>query len=125
MSTDTPTVLTPWDDNLTQFARLLCEIVATHESLDLGVLAEATDLSIEQVGEILERAHTHFEAAKAGTTADPYEVGQALTAIDAEGFGDEVDDDLVLWAARERYVGLPDPSRDEEDSDEDGDDSVP
>lgn len=53
-----------WDDNLVQFARLLCEINATQDSLDLEVLAESMDLNIADVIELFDRADDVFERAK-------------------------------------------------------------
>lgn len=53
-----------WNDNLTQFARLLCELVANNESLSLEKVAEEMDLELKDVQELLDRAHKTWEAAK-------------------------------------------------------------
>jgi hypothetical protein len=53
-----------WDDNLTQFARLLCEINATQDDLDLPALAESMDLEIGDVVELFDRADDVWELAK-------------------------------------------------------------
>lgn len=59
-----------WENNSLQFARLLSEIMATQE-LDLEVLAESMDLSVDEVGELFDRANLVWEEAKeAGNGAD-------------------------------------------------------
>ncbi|APR93803.1 hypothetical protein PATSB16_04590 [Pandoraea thiooxydans] len=57
-----------------QFPRLLAEIAATQESLDLSKLAQAMDLTIDEVNSLFERAREAWEAKKQGaarTEADP------------------------------------------------------
>jgi hypothetical protein len=58
---------TPWDDDLVQFPRLLCEIVAT-QSLDVPALCESMDLEPADIDELLERAHVQWERAKSVLT---------------------------------------------------------
>jgi len=53
-----------WNDNLVQFARLLCEVVAIQEDLDIAGLAESMDLTQEDVLVLLDRANTEWERAK-------------------------------------------------------------
>jgi len=53
-----------WEGNLIQFARLLCEINATHE-LDFIPLCESTDLEPEELIEVFDRADEVWEASKA------------------------------------------------------------
>ena len=53
-----------WECNDIQFPRLLAEIQATQENLDLQVLAEAMDLNVEDVEEIFDRANTSWESIK-------------------------------------------------------------
>lgn len=56
-----------WDDDLLQFSRLLCEIVATQDNLNLGDVATEMDLDVSDVAELIERAHRaweHFKAAE-------------------------------------------------------------
>jgi hypothetical protein len=53
-----------WENDLVQFARLLCEIVATQENLDAEALCESMDLSLDEVDELFERAHQVWEQAK-------------------------------------------------------------
>ena len=53
-----------WNVNDVQFARLLCEINATQEHLDVPTLAETMDLEESDVTELFERAHKVWEAAK-------------------------------------------------------------
>lgn len=52
-----------WDDNLIQFARLLCEIVATQDVAD-DLLMESMDLTSEEIDSLFERAHIVWEEAK-------------------------------------------------------------
>jgi len=54
----------PWNDDLVQFPRLLAEIMATQDDLDLLTLADSMDLSVGRVEELFERAHTSWEAIK-------------------------------------------------------------
>ena len=58
-----------WDDNLTQFARLLCEVVAIQDNLDIPGLAESMDLTQEDVLVLLDRANTVWETAKGNVPA--------------------------------------------------------
>lgn len=53
-----------WHDNLIQFARLLCEIRATQDTLDDLVLAASMDLELSDIDELFERAHEVWELAK-------------------------------------------------------------
>ena len=57
----------PWDDDLVQFARLLCEIRAEADSLSVERLLAATDLAPEDLEELFNRAHRRWEAAKTQT----------------------------------------------------------
>ena len=54
-----------WDNNVVQFSRLLCEIVATQD-LDIPSLAQSMDLPVSDVDALLERAHVVWEKAKSG-----------------------------------------------------------
>lgn len=53
-----------WHNDEIQFARLLCEIQATQENLDIGALSVSMDLSPVQISEIFDRAVKVFEASK-------------------------------------------------------------
>lgn len=55
---------TPWEDDLTQFARLLCEIQATQPDLDFQELGASMDLGDKELSELFDRAHARWEAAK-------------------------------------------------------------
>jgi hypothetical protein len=55
---------TAWEDDVVQFARMLCEIVASHEHLNIDALAESMDLEHSEVDDIFERAHQRWERAK-------------------------------------------------------------
>jgi len=53
-----------WDNNLVQFARLLCEINATQDNLSIDALCDAMDLIPSEVNELFDRAHDVWEEAK-------------------------------------------------------------
>lgn len=53
-----------WKDNRIQFPRLISEIMATQD-LDLGLLAESMDLTIDEVNELFDRASEEWEIIKA------------------------------------------------------------
>ncbi len=53
-----------WKNNVIQFPRLLCEIVATQENLDLVALADSMDLTVDEVKELFDRAHIEWEGIK-------------------------------------------------------------
>lgn len=77
----TPAVL--WEDDLVQFARLLCEITAT-TALDYGGwvdLLKSMDLETEELAELFERAHMVFERTKAEHCPSP------LASTEAEDMG--------------------------------------
>lgn len=52
-----------WNNDLVQFARLLCEIAAT-QNVDLDLLEESMDLPFKEVDDLFERAHDVWEAVK-------------------------------------------------------------
>jgi hypothetical protein len=54
---------TPWDNNLIQFARLLCEINATQD-INIVTLCESMDLTTDDVNELFDRANEVWEQAK-------------------------------------------------------------
>jgi hypothetical protein len=58
---------TAWDDDELQFARMLCEIVATHEHLNVDALVISTGLKASDINEVFERAHERWERAKCET----------------------------------------------------------
>lgn len=53
-----------WEDDSVQFPRLLAEIAATQDKLDIPALAQAMDLSTEEVGELFDRAQDEWERVK-------------------------------------------------------------
>lgn len=53
-----------WDNNLIQFARLLCEINATFSEIDFPALCESMDLEPEDIDELFDRANDVWEKAK-------------------------------------------------------------
>lgn len=55
-----------WKNDAIQFPRLLCEIMATQDNLDIPALAESMDLTIEQVNELFDRANAAWETIKQG-----------------------------------------------------------
>lgn len=60
---------TKWDNNLIQFARLICEINATQE-LNMPELAKSMDLTDSEVGELFDRTNTEWESAKEETLTE-------------------------------------------------------
>lgn len=56
---------TNWENDSIQFARLLAEISATQDSLNMEALADSMDLSIEEVNELFDRADVAWERIKA------------------------------------------------------------
>lgn len=52
-----------WDDDLIQFARLLCEVRATHEIDNEGICV-SMDLPDERVEELFARAQRVWDKAK-------------------------------------------------------------
>lgn len=56
-----------WDDNATQFPRLLAEIMATQDTLDMPALANSMDLTVDEVSELFDRANDAWEQAKKRT----------------------------------------------------------
>lgn len=53
-----------WDRDEVQFPRLLAEIMATQEDLDLEILAESMDLELALVSELFDRAQHEWELVK-------------------------------------------------------------
>lgn len=66
------------DDGI-QFARLLCELVANNESLNLQVVADEMGLDWVQLDNILNDAVTLWEAAKVGEVDNLDRVRQVVT----------------------------------------------
>lgn len=58
--------MSTWHNNAVQYPRLLAEIVATQDSLDLDALAESMDLTREEVAELFDRAQDEWEDIKQG-----------------------------------------------------------
>ena len=56
--------MSPWENNEVQFARLLCELVAVCDDLNIAGLCESMDLEEDDIQELFDRAHDVFEAAK-------------------------------------------------------------
>ena len=54
-----------WDNDLIQFARLLCEIAATQENFDAAPLVESMDIDPAELNELFDRAHDVWEKFKA------------------------------------------------------------
>ena len=65
-----------WEYNEIQFARLLCELVASDCSLVDYVTdaAKSMDLEVKDINELLDRAHTVWERAKIEGAPTPYEM---------------------------------------------------
>jgi hypothetical protein len=61
----TPEVLSSWEKDEVQFPRLLCEIMATQENINFLGIANAMDITTEEVIELFDRANTAWETTKA------------------------------------------------------------
>lgn len=57
----------PWDRDDIQFPRLLAEINATQDTLNLQALADSMDLSVDDVNSLFDRAGNAWESIKAAT----------------------------------------------------------
>lgn len=53
-----------WNVDAVQFPRLLAEIVATQDTLDVPALAASMDLTVADVGELFDRAQAEWERIK-------------------------------------------------------------
>lgn len=53
-----------WEDNSIQFPRLLAEILATQENLDINALCESMDLERDEVWALFSRAQEEWERIK-------------------------------------------------------------
>ena len=53
-----------WNDNFIQFPRLICEISATQDDLDLEELAESMDLNLRELNQLFDRAHAVWDDIK-------------------------------------------------------------
>lgn len=53
-----------WYDNSIQFPRLLAEIVATQDNIDMPALCDAMNLEEHEVDELFERAQVKWDAIK-------------------------------------------------------------
>lgn len=56
-----------WENDEIQFPRLLAEIVATQDSLDIDALCESMDLEPDEVDELFNRAQKRWDEIKAAT----------------------------------------------------------
>lgn len=54
-----------WLNNEVQFARLLCELVANCDDLNISEVCASMDLTVDEVNSLFDRADAVFEAAKA------------------------------------------------------------
>jgi hypothetical protein len=45
-----------WKDDSIQFPRLIAEIIATQEKLDIAVLCASMDITVDELDELFERA---------------------------------------------------------------------
>lgn len=58
---------TQWERNEIQFPRLIAEINATQDNLDLAALAESMDLEVDDVKALFDRAEEAWNAIKEGS----------------------------------------------------------
>ena len=61
-----------WENNEVQFARLLCELIAS--DYNVTDAAKSMDLEVKDINELLDRAHTVWERAKIEGSLTPYEM---------------------------------------------------
>ena len=54
-----------WNNDKVQFARLLCELAANCDNLELGKVAASMDLEAGEIVELFDRASAVWEDAKA------------------------------------------------------------
>ncbi len=66
-----------WSNNAIQFPRLIAEILATQENLNLDELAGAMGLEIDELNEIFDRATAEWERTKAALAA-----GEVVGTVD-------------------------------------------
>jgi hypothetical protein len=86
--------MSTWDNNQVQFARLLAEIVATQDKLDIKALCESMDLEPEQINELFDRADTAWEAAKKAVD-DKRVVMDFIKTLDADKLSEMALDEAV------------------------------
>ena len=55
-----------WNNNLIQFARLLCEIMATQDNFDSDAVCKEMDISQDELSELFNRASEVWEGFKLG-----------------------------------------------------------
>jgi hypothetical protein len=53
-----------WDDTKIQAIRLVSEIIATQDNLDMEALCESMDLEMEDLNELMDRIQETWENAK-------------------------------------------------------------
>lgn len=82
-----------WDNDLIQFARLLAEITATQDNLDMTALAESMDLKIADVKELFERAQADWNLAKGLASIELGKQEGAYGFEDERGYFWEAPDD--------------------------------
>lgn len=82
-----------WQNNGIQFPRLLAEILATQDGLDMAALAASMDLSVEEVAELFDRANQEWEDIKSGRPV-------GLEAVMMDGKIGVVADPMDGWVAR-------------------------
>jgi hypothetical protein len=70
-----------WDNDKLQFARLLVELLAANEDLELEAVATSMDLQLQDVTELYKRAHKVFEEAKVNPPHSSNEVRTSLENI--------------------------------------------
>ncbi len=53
-----------WNNDLIQFARLICEIAATQENFDANAVCSEMDIDPTELNQLFDRAHHVWEAYK-------------------------------------------------------------
>lgn len=91
---------TSWDRDEVQFPRLLAEIVATQDKLDMKALAESMDLTLEEVSSLFDRADAAWERMKVEPRPTRDVAVSAETPAKATSDLLDVLTRLVSWADR-------------------------
>lgn len=78
----------PWQRDDVQFPRLLAEILATQDTLDMTALAQSMGLSVEEVSALFDRAEIAWEAIKADSATRQDHEEEPGTLSEAQQYRD-------------------------------------
>lgn len=88
-----------WQRGDIQFPRLLCEIMATQDNLNLESLSESMDLSPEDIEEIFDRANEKWESSKRSPFSPSTDWSQGGPIIEREEIALDKFADYPNWQA--------------------------